>query len=177
MRKIATRKFFNFYNKTCLDELSWLVSHYSSSYFVVCIELVALIWDLQIWVAIYVYGTTCMIKLMQTYIVIVSGSVLNVSTVHLNGIWHLMWHYLSKPVLGGHSVLSRHYSIPWGCPLNTGFTVLISLACTLPGNSMHCLNSNSIMFKKCSLPLFFFNSSIRICCLFWLIMHVSYLDG
>ena len=148
----------------------------------VCIELVSLIWFLQIWVAIYVYGTminwsTLIKKLMQTYIVKVSGSILNISTVHLNGIWHLMWRYLSKPVLGGHSVLSRHYSIPWGCPLNTGFTVLISLACTLPGNSMHCLNSNSIMFKKCSMPLFFFNSSIRICCLFWLIMHVSYLDG
>ena len=60
---------------------------------------------------------------MQTYIVIVSGNILNVSTVHLNGIWHLIWHYLSKPVLGGHPVLSWHYSIPRGCPLNTGFTV------------------------------------------------------
>ena len=27
--------------------------------------------------------------------------------------------YLSKPVLGGHPVLSGHYSIPQGCPLNT----------------------------------------------------------
>ena len=92
----------------------------------VCIELVSLIWFLQIWVAIYVYGTminwsTLIKKLMQTYIVIVSGSILNVSTVHLNGIWHLIWCYLSKPVLGGHTC--RHYSIPRGCPLNTGFTV------------------------------------------------------
>ena len=95
----------------------------------VCVELVSLIWFLQIWVAIYVYGTminwsTLIKKLMQTYIVIVSGSILNVSTVHLNGIWHLIWRYLSKPVLGGHPVLSGHYSIPRGCPLNTGFTVL-----------------------------------------------------
>ena len=95
----------------------------------VCIELVSLIWFLQIWVAIYVYGTminwsTLIKKLMQTYIVIVSGSILNVSTVHLNGIWHLIWRYLSKPVLGGHPVLSGHYSIPRGCPLNTGFTVI-----------------------------------------------------
>ena len=57
----------------------------------VCKELVSLIWFLQIWVAIYVYGTminwsTLIKKLMQTYIVIVSGSILNVSTVHLNGI-------------------------------------------------------------------------------------------
>ena len=163
--------------KTWLDKLIWLLSHYSRSYFVFfCIELVALIRFLQIWVAIYVYGTTCMInwsslikKLMQT-IVIISGSVLNVSTIHLNGIWHLIWRYLSKPVLGRHPVLSGHYSIPQGCPLNTGFTVLLSLVCTLPGNSMYCLNSHSIMFKKCSLPLFFFNSSIRICCLFWLII-------
>ena len=29
-----------------------------------------------------------------------------------------LW-YLSKPVLGGHPVLSGHYSIPQGCPLNT----------------------------------------------------------
>ena len=49
---------------------------------------------------------------------IVIGNILNVSTVHLNRIWHLIWRYLSKPVLGG------HYSIPRGCPLNTGFTVL-----------------------------------------------------
>ena len=95
--------------------------------FFFCIELVSLIWFLQIWVAIYVYGTiinwsTLIKKLMQTYIIIsLSGSILNVSTVHLNGIWHLIWRYLSKPVLGGHTC--RHYSIPRGCPLNTGFTV------------------------------------------------------
>ena len=56
----------------------------------VCIELVSLIWFLQIWVAIYVYGTminwsTLIKKLTQTYIVIVSGSIINVSAVHLNG--------------------------------------------------------------------------------------------
>ena len=42
---------------------------------------------------------------MQTYIVIVSGSILNVSTVHLNGIWHLVYCYQSKPVLGLHPAL------------------------------------------------------------------------
>ena len=93
-----------------------------------CMERVSLIWFLQIWVAIYVYGTminwfTLINKLMQTSIVIVSGSIINASTVHLNGIWHLIWRYISKPVLGGHPVLSGHYSIPRGCPLNTGFTV------------------------------------------------------
>ena len=96
----------------------------------VCIELVSLIWFLQIWVPIHVYGTminwsTLKKKLMQTYIVIVSGIILNLSTVHLNGIWQLIWRYLSKPVLGRHPVLSGHYSIPWGCPLNTGFTVVL----------------------------------------------------
>ena len=75
--------------------------------------------DLCLW-----YWFTKIKKSMQTYIVIVSGSILNVSTVHLNGIWHLIWRYLLKPALGGHSVLSGHYSIPRGCPLNTGFTVL-----------------------------------------------------
>ena len=61
---------------------------------------------------------------MQTSIVIVAGSIINASTVHLNGIGHLIWRYISKPVLGGHPVLSGHYSIPRGCPLNTGFTVI-----------------------------------------------------
>ena len=89
----------------------------------VCIKLFSLIWFLQIWVAIYVYGTminwsTLIKKLMQTYIVIVSGSILNVSTVHLNGIWHLIWRYLSKPLFGGPCIKSGHYSIPQGCPLN-----------------------------------------------------------
>ena len=62
----------------------------------VCIELVSLFWFLQIWIAIYMYvsGTlinwsTLIKKLMQTYIVKVSGSILHISTVHLNGIWHL----------------------------------------------------------------------------------------
>ena len=95
----------------------------------VCIELVSLIWFRQFWVAIYVYGT--MIKLVHfdkeiSANVIVSGTILNVSTDHFNGIWHLVWLYLSKPVLGGHPVLSEHYSIPKGCPLNTGFTVVES---------------------------------------------------
>ena len=99
----------------------------------VCIELVSLIWFLQIWVAIYVYSTlinwsTLLKKLMQTYIIIVSGSFLNVSTVHLNGIWHLIWRYLWKPVLGRHPVLSGHYSIPQGCPLDTGFTILLKFS-------------------------------------------------
>ena len=94
----------------------------------VCIELFSLIWFLQIWVAIYVYGTminwsSLIKKLMQTYIVIVSESILKVSTVHLNGIWHLIWRYLLTPVFRGHPVLSRHNSIPWRCLLNTGFTV------------------------------------------------------
>ena len=51
----------------------------------VCTEGVSLIWFLQIWVAIYVKGTmvnwsALVKKVMQTYIVIVSGSILNVST-------------------------------------------------------------------------------------------------
>ena len=53
-------------------------------------------------------------KFMQTYIVIVSGSIRNVSTVHLNGIWHLTCRFQLKPVLGGHPVLSGHYSFPRG---------------------------------------------------------------
>ena len=83
--------------------------------------LVSLVWFLQIWLR---YSKNDQLvqsnikKLMQTYIVIVSGS------IHLNGIWLLIWHYLSRPVLGGHPVLSGRYSIPRGFPLNTDFTVI-----------------------------------------------------
>ena len=109
----------------------------------VCIELVSLIWFLQIWVTIYVYGTminlsTLVKKLMQMYIVIVSGSILNVPTVHLNDIWHLTCRYLLKPVLGGHPVLSGNYSFPQGCPLDTGFTVLDWSASSLKGLLLEC---------------------------------------
>ena len=79
-----------------------------------------------------------LIKNMQTYIVIVSRSILNVSSVHLNGIWHLIWRYLSKPVLGRYPVLSGHYSIPKGCPLNTGFTVRQDSAVTYVQYWYHC---------------------------------------
>ena len=83
----------------------------------VCIELFSLIWFLQIWVVK---------KFMQRYIVIVSASILNVSTVYLNGIWYLICRYLLKPFLGRHPVLSGHCSFPRGCPLNTlGFTVFV----------------------------------------------------
>ena len=125
----------------------------------VCIELVSLIWFLQIWVAIFVYDELVHfdkeILLMQTCIVKVSGSILNISTVHLNGIWHLIWRYLSKPVLGGHPVLSGHYSIPRGCPLNTGFTVRV----------LSCYNISNIQLTsvdgKCKLFSFstYFSSS------------------
>ena len=106
----------------------WLVSHYSIVFYFIFLyracstHLVSsnLSFNLCLW-----YWFTKIKKSMQTYIVVVSGSILNVSTVHLNGIWHLIWRYLLKPVLGGHPVLSEHYSIPWGCPLNTGFTVYI----------------------------------------------------
>ena len=62
--------------------------------------------------------STLIKKFMQTYIFIVSVSILNVSTVHLNGFRQLIWRYLLKPVLGGHPVLSGHYSlIPEGVRL------------------------------------------------------------
>ena len=98
--------------KTWLDKLIWLVSStdYCFVFHFVCIELVSLVWFLQIWPIIN-YWSPLMTKLMQTYIIIISGSILNVSTVHLNGICHLIWCYLSKPVLGRHHVLSWHYSI------------------------------------------------------------------
>ena len=125
----TTFSIFTLKNVTCRTYLISFTVQYCFLFCFVCIELVSLIWFLQIWVAIYVYGiminwSTLIKKLMQTYIVKVSGSILNISTVHLNGIWHLIWRYLSQPVLGGHPVLSGHYNFLWGCPLKTGFTVI-----------------------------------------------------
>ena len=125
----TTFSIFTFKNVTWRTYLISFTVQYCFPFCFVCVELVSLIWFLQIWVEIYVYGTvsnwsTLIKKLMQTYIVLASGSILNVSTVHLNGIWHLIWRCHSKPILGGHPVLRRHYSIPRGCLLNTGFTVI-----------------------------------------------------
>ena len=125
----TTFSIFTFKNVTWRTYLISFTVQYCFPFCFVCVELVSLIWFLQIWVEIYVYGTvsnwcTLIKKLMQTYIVLASGSILNISTVHLNGIWHLIWRCLSKPILGGHPVLSRHYSIPRRCLLNTGFTVI-----------------------------------------------------
>ena len=94
MRKIATHKFFDFYIKK--RDLNWRkafnLSHtllnavqYCFLFRFVCLEFVSLIRFLQIWVAIYVKGTmvnwsALVKKVMQTNIVVVSGSILNVST-------------------------------------------------------------------------------------------------
>ena len=59
MRKIATHKFFDSYikNVTWPTYLISFTVQYCFLFRSVCIELVSLIWVLQIWVAIYVYGT------------------------------------------------------------------------------------------------------------------------
>ena len=113
--------FFIFTLKKKRDLISF-TAQYCFLFRFVCIELVSLIWILQIWVAIYVYGTTInwstlTKKLMQTNIIIVCRGLFWTFSLFTNGIWHLIWRYLSKPVLSG------HHSIPRGCPLNTGFTV------------------------------------------------------
>ena len=114
------------------------------------IEFVSLIWSLQIWVAIYLYGTmiswsTLIKKLMQTYIFVVCGSILNVSTVHLNGIkWHLIWRYPLKPVLGGHPVLRGHYSIPEGVRL-----IQVSLYQNTPNLFSYLNLAVHLLFQAC----------------------------
>ena len=107
--QITTHKFFDFYIKK-VTWRTYLISFTVQECFLfrfVCIALVSLIWFLQIWVASHVYGTmihwfTLIMKIVQKPIVIVSGSIINASAVHLNGIWHLIWCYISKPVLSGH---------------------------------------------------------------------------
>ena len=97
---------FTFKNLAWRTYLSSFTALYCFLFRFVCIKLFSLFWFLQIWVAICVYGTrinwfTLIKKLMQTNIVTVYGSILNVSTVHLNSIWHLLWRQLSKPVFRG----------------------------------------------------------------------------
>ena len=87
---------FTFKNSAWRTYLSIFTVLYCFLFRFVCIKLFSLFWFLQIWVAIYFYGTminwfTLIKKLMQTNIVTVYGSILNVSTVHLNSIWHLLW--------------------------------------------------------------------------------------
>ena len=125
----TTFSIFTLKNVTWRTYLISFTVQYCFLFRFVGIELVSLIWFLKIGVAVYVYGimikwSTLIKKLTQTYIVKVSGSILNISTVHLKGIWHLISRYLAKPVLGGHPVLSGYHSVPRGCPLNTGFTVI-----------------------------------------------------
>ena len=85
----------------------------------VCIMLFSLIWFLQIWVANYLclryYDQ--LVHFDKEIHANISGSILNVSTLHLNGIWHLICRYLLKPVLGRHPVLKGHYSFPEGVHL------------------------------------------------------------
>ena len=120
--ELPPTNFFDFCIKN-RDLISFTVQ-YCFLFRFVCIEFVSLIWFLQIWVAIYDQLVHFDKEITaNVYHHSLSWSILNVFTVHLNGIWHLIWRYLSKPALGGRPVLSGHYSIPQGCPLNTGFTV------------------------------------------------------
>ena len=101
----TTYSVFTLKNVTWRTYLISFTVQYCFLFRFVCIELVSLIWFLQIWVSIYVYGTMfnwspSIKELMQTYIVKVSGRILKISNV----IW-MEWCYLSKPVLGGHPVL------------------------------------------------------------------------
>ena len=86
---------FTLKNVTCWTYLISFTVQYCFLFRFVCIELVALICVLQIWVVIYVYGTminwsSLIKKFMQMYIVIVSGSILK--HFHCLFEWHLTPH-------------------------------------------------------------------------------------
>ena len=86
----TTYSVFTLKNVTWRTYLISFAVQYCFLFRFVCIELVSLNWFFQIWVSIYVYGTMfnwspSIKELMQTYIVKVSGSILKISTVHLNG--------------------------------------------------------------------------------------------
>ena len=119
----TTFSIFTLKNVTCRTYLISFTVQYCFLFRFVCIELVSLIWFLQIWVAIYVYGTMIN-KIKKANANVhrkVSESILNISTSFE---WHLTPHMTSQPVLGGLPVLSGHYSIPRVCPLKTAFTVV-----------------------------------------------------
>ena len=86
----------------------------------VSIELVSLISVLQIWVAIYVCGT------------IIFNKEIN-ANVYRHSLWEYSkrfhcsfeWHLTPHMTLSIKTCIRRgHYSIPRGCPLNTGLTVV-----------------------------------------------------
>ena len=86
LKNVTWRTLFDYFHSTVLVSISFRLYR-------ACFTQIT--WFLQIWVAIHVYGTminwsTLIKKLMQTYIIIVSGSILNVSTVNLNSIWDLI---------------------------------------------------------------------------------------
>ena len=89
------------------DLISFTVRSIAFSFRFVWIQLVSLIWFLQIWDTILCLCYYDQLvhskekKLMSAYIalsyvVTLHGSILNVSTVHLNGIWHRIRRYLSR---------------------------------------------------------------------------------
>ena len=91
IQKIATNVFFDFYIKkrdlTNLFDYFHSKVLFSMSFYLYRACFTQITWFLQIWVAIYLYSTminwsTLIKKLMQTYIIIVSGSILNVFTVY-----------------------------------------------------------------------------------------------
>ena len=84
MRKIATHKFFDFYiKKRDSTNLISLTVQYFFLFRFVSIELVSLIWFLQIWVVIYVFGT------------MINWSLFN-KEINVNVYRHSLWEYAER---------------------------------------------------------------------------------
>ena len=120
---------FTFKNLTWRTYLISFTVLYCFLFRFVCIELVSLIWFLQIWVEIYVYGTminwiTLIKKLMQTYIVIVSWSTAKRFLCSFE--WHLTSHMplFIENCIRRTPCIKRTLQHSRGCPLNPGFTVI-----------------------------------------------------
>ena len=117
--------------------------HFCILFPLVCIELLSLIWVLQIWVAFL-----CLWHYDQL--------VLFNKEINANKYCHSLWEYSKRfhcsfewhltphmtlsieTCISGHPVLSRHFSIPQGCPSNTGFTVF----------GLYCYFSSFDLFSK-----------------------------
>ena len=63
---------------------------------------------------------------------------------HCSFEWHL--------TPGRHPVLSGHYSIPRGCPLNTGFTVMHHICCFLVPEKLQLVRFDKLFISPNLIP-------------------------
>ena len=78
------------------------------------------------------------------------------ANVYLHSLWeyYKRFHYSFEWHLtpGRHPVLSGHYSIPRGCPLNTGFTVMHHICCFLVPEKLQLVRFDKLFISPNLIP-------------------------